>query len=244
MHAAGGPTHLIDFALHHGLHGRVFDHLSQHSPVAAADDQHLAEKRAEHGLSAGSARGNFRCTAKGERRESPAGPCCPTTGDGTAGPTRLPAPLARMAHGRPRPRQPCRGRGESADPGWGDPAVGAVDDSPCGGRGGCRGAGWRSFPGRRTRPAPCTGSHRPGPGRCRTWCWAERGSGVGAGLGPRSPAPSPRRQAPPRGADRPRHPPTAPGRPPAPAEDEDLLVAGALAVQEFLHLQRHGLAGP
>lgn len=59
LHAAGSPTHLIDFALHHGLHGGVFHHLSQHSPVTATDDQHLGEERTENQPSAGAAQGEL-----------------------------------------------------------------------------------------------------------------------------------------------------------------------------------------
>lgn len=197
--AAACLTHLIDLALHHGFHGGVLHHLSQHSAVAAADDEHLGRERREGGVRGP---GGLRDAAARHRE------AC-----GEVRECRNRQAPGRRACGR------RRGRGAGL---------------PCEGQGGCRAAGWRSSPGRRTRPAPCIGSPRPGPGRCRRWCWAKRGSGVGTGPRPRSP-----RSPAPRGPRRPRPPPRA-----APAEDEDLLVAGALVVQELLHLQRHGLPRP
>lgn len=114
LHAAGSPTHLIDFALHHGLHGGVFHHLSQHSPVAATDDQHLGEESTENQPSAGAAHGGTftaRPEDSGLTASSPPGSSRP--GDGLGGPTRatlcqapsVGAPEAR-AHARLSPRLP------------------------------------------------------------------------------------------------------------------------------------------
>lgn len=67
--AAVCPAHLIDLALHHGLHGGVLHHLAQHSAVAAADDEHLGWERREGGV-----RGSEGCGTPRRGVRGPTGP--------------------------------------------------------------------------------------------------------------------------------------------------------------------------
>lgn len=114
--AAGSPTHLIDLALHHGLHGRVFDHLSQHSPVAAADDQHLAEERADTTRAvSGAGSGSPSCAARSRAEREPRGP----ESGAEPGPTSLPGPAEpRSAPFSPAGPGPALRTPAGGTPGW------------------------------------------------------------------------------------------------------------------------------